>query len=256
MPFVPALFLPQRRTIGGIYANVTIQEQERDELVITEHPVEQGSPINDHAYKRPSEVQIRAGWSAQLAGNLRADGGAYGRLLQLQAAMQPFDLWTGKRVYKDMMLQGITVITDQHSEYALMAEITCKQVIIVRVTTTKVSGSSNDPSAHDDPAATGPNTQQGDKASTRTGSVQDSTGSWREADAVTIASSQDVTGTPEAGTITQSPVADTPEARTVEQGYIANSAAPPNSPPIRTTNIPTQQVVVPIPPPPLQGGPT
>ena len=59
----PALFVPMNRSIGGLTADITIEESERDELTITEHPVEQGAPIADHAFKRPSEVTIRAAWS-------------------------------------------------------------------------------------------------------------------------------------------------------------------------------------------------
>src|SRR6516165_2153430 len=50
-PWTPGIFVPYPRSVGGIVAQVWISEQERDELHITEHPVEQGAPISDHAYK-------------------------------------------------------------------------------------------------------------------------------------------------------------------------------------------------------------
>jgi hypothetical protein len=43
----------------GLFADVTIEEQHSDELNITEHPVETGSPISDHAYMTPPEVTIK-----------------------------------------------------------------------------------------------------------------------------------------------------------------------------------------------------
>lgn len=46
-----------------LLATVTISENHRDELEITEHPVEQGAPIADHAFKRPAEVTLRIMWS-------------------------------------------------------------------------------------------------------------------------------------------------------------------------------------------------
>ena len=49
----PAIPIPQ----------ATIQELMHDDLEITDHPVEQGSSISDHAYKRPSELIVKAAWS-------------------------------------------------------------------------------------------------------------------------------------------------------------------------------------------------
>lgn len=51
------------RRIGGIVANITISERHVDEMVFTEHPVAQGSPITDHAYRRPTRVTITCAWS-------------------------------------------------------------------------------------------------------------------------------------------------------------------------------------------------
>jgi hypothetical protein len=153
--FTSGLFVPQRRSIGGFPAQVVIEEVERDELTITEHPVEQGAPIADHAFKRPSEVTIRAGWSATEAGDLSADGGGiYSILLRMQAALQPFNVFTGKRSYKDMLIASLVVETDEKSEFALMATITCRQIILVSTSTTNVSGSSSDAANHTDPQST------------------------------------------------------------------------------------------------------
>jgi hypothetical protein len=164
------LFVPNSRRIGAIVAQVTISEQERDELVITEHPVEQGSPINDHAYKRPSEVTIRAGWSSSKAGDLSANGnGVYAQLLSWQAALRPFDLYTGKRSYKSMLIQSLMVSTDNHSEYALMADIVCRQVIIVSTKVTQAATNS-DPSNQADPASNATPVNNGVKQATDVGS--------------------------------------------------------------------------------------
>ena len=141
----PALFVPNNRSIGGLTADITIEEQERDELTITEHPVEQGAPIADHAFKRPSEVTIRAAWSAQKH-SLNSVYGTYNTLLSWQSALNPFQLFTGKRVYNDMLISSIAVTTDQSTEYILMATITCRQIIRVStqvVETKGVSGTEN-----------------------------------------------------------------------------------------------------------------
>jgi hypothetical protein len=168
--FTPGIFVTNQRNIGGIVAQVTIQEQERDELTVTEHPVEQGAPIHDHAFKRASEITIKAGWSAAWAGDLSATGGGvYGKLLALQVSLRPFDLHTGKRVYPSMLIQSLSVTTDQHSEFALMADIACRQVIIVRTSTAKVATSS-DPDNQKNPEKTAGQEQKGTQQTRNVGS--------------------------------------------------------------------------------------
>jgi hypothetical protein len=138
--FVDTVFMKPYRSIGGIIAEVTIEESGRDELMITEHPVEQGAPIADHAFKRPAEVVMHCGWSEGGSGFLGAQGGVYGALLSWQAALVPFDLFTGKRWYPNMLIAGLVVETDEHSEHALMATITCREIILVSSQTVTGSG--------------------------------------------------------------------------------------------------------------------
>lgn len=58
-------FYPKPNEIGSTpeIAQVTIEEIHHDEMEITDHPVERGAAIGDHAYKRPAEVVIRCAWS-------------------------------------------------------------------------------------------------------------------------------------------------------------------------------------------------
>jgi hypothetical protein len=146
-----------QRSLGGIVAHVTVEEQHEDDLVITEHPVEQGAAITDHAYKRPSVVRIRAGWSnspvpistnlvdipsnvinslgqtfAAFAGPSEFVKSTYEKLLALQARLVPFSIVTGKRVYSDMLFQSLMVTTDEKTENALMVMAVCKQIIMVQ----------------------------------------------------------------------------------------------------------------------------
>ncbi|MDE1905301.1 MAG: hypothetical protein KGH75_02465 [Rhodospirillales bacterium] len=140
----------QNRSIAGIIPDVTIEESHRDELVITEHPVEQGAQVSDHAYKAPAEVIARYGWSnsnASLAGGVAGLLGqtvtnapdvaeVYQTLLALQASRQPFDLITGKRVYNNMLIRSLQLHTDAATENALMVTAVMRQVILVDTQTT------------------------------------------------------------------------------------------------------------------------
>lgn len=128
---------PQRR-FGPILAHVVVEEEHQDELTLTEHPVETGATgatITDHAFKNPSTVTIRAGWT----NSHPAAGGdeafvtmLYQRLLELQASRIPFDVITGKRLYSHMLFRSLGVTTDQASEAALMMTAVFQEIIIVR----------------------------------------------------------------------------------------------------------------------------
>lgn len=129
------ILITTHRSLGTIVPNVVVEEQHRDELLITEHPIEQGAAISDHAYKRPAEVTMRCGWSNS---SPYSDGtedyikDVYQLLLKLQASAVPFNLVTGKRVYRDMLVSSLNVQNDAAAEYALLVVATLRQIIRVQ----------------------------------------------------------------------------------------------------------------------------
>lgn len=159
----PAAFVPHYRAIGPvaspmgvavqnqqtpiIYADVTIEEEQRDEMIITEHPVEKGAAISDHSFLRPPEVVIRAGWAAssRLATSATYPDDIYRQLLALQRSRLPFDVYTGNRAYNQMLLQTLTTQKDAGSEYILLATLTCRQVILVQTKRVSVGSNATDP---------------------------------------------------------------------------------------------------------------
>jgi len=64
-----SIMIKPKRSIGPIVAQVTLQEVHTDTLEITDHPVEQGAVISDHAFKRPAELIITCAWSNSPSGN-------------------------------------------------------------------------------------------------------------------------------------------------------------------------------------------
>lgn len=158
------ILLQPRRSFGTIIPNVVVEEDHTDMLAITEHPVEQGAPISDHAYLRPAEVKVRCAWSPSspaVSGALGAllpisagmlnginrlfNGGpdylqsVYQALIDLQATREPFVLVTGKRRYENMLIESLGVTTDSANEYVLAVTIAFRQIIIVYTTTTSVA---------------------------------------------------------------------------------------------------------------------
>ncbi len=146
----PILFM--QRNIGGFIADVTIEEDHTDELVITEHPVENGAPITDHAFKRPASVVISVGYSnssIQALGNPFYVQLVYDQFLNLQASLQPFSITTGKRVYQNMLIRRLSVKTDEKTENALALTVECQEIIIANTQT--VQGGTGDPKNMTDP---------------------------------------------------------------------------------------------------------
>lgn len=146
--------LLRSRIIGIFVADVTIEERHLDELVITEHPVEQGAAITDHSFKRPASVTIRAGWSnssRQARANPSYVQEIYEGFLILQASRIPFEILTGKRAYLNMLIQRLTVTTDQSSENALMMTCDCREILIASTQVATVG----DPSLMASPSVNG-----------------------------------------------------------------------------------------------------
>lgn len=155
MDILSTLFHQQSRRLGPdtnlIIPSVVISEKHSDTLEITEHPVEVGAAISDHAYRRPSEVVMQVGFAG--GGSLLdlLDTTSYGlnvginpkvvyqNLLDLQNSREPFDVVTGKRIYKNMLIRAIEVTTDRTSENVLSAVLTLREVIMTSTTTKQVA---------------------------------------------------------------------------------------------------------------------
>jgi hypothetical protein len=153
---------PGGRVTGPLYPEVSIDEDGNDQLVITQHPVEQGAVISDHAYKVPSEIRMRLGWSNAFGGYSGFVQQIYQQLLNMQTQRIPFSLWTGKRQYDSMLIESIRPHTDHRTEYVLLADVIFKQVILV--STQPIAGgavSSSNPPAVANPASNTPTQQAG-----------------------------------------------------------------------------------------------
>lgn len=141
------------RYIAQIAGFVPFEEQHTDVLEITEHPIEQGAKIADHAFKHPAKVIVKFGWSDSTAGgsagssHAGADVGqvadVYQSLLALQALREPFEMMTGKRLYVNMLLRELSVKTDKESENVLMVTATFQEVILVTASSVQVVTASN-----------------------------------------------------------------------------------------------------------------
>lgn len=130
------VLLKRGRSLAGIIPNVVLEESHTDELTITNHPVERGAAITDHAFKNPAQVTVHYGFSQSGINLLSLSGGGdpksiYALLLRIQAARVPFDLVTGKRSYQNMLIAALSTTTDNESENALIVTATMREILIV-----------------------------------------------------------------------------------------------------------------------------
>lgn len=142
------------RTIQDISGYITINESSSDVLEITQHPVQQGATIADHAFVKPNQLSVQIQFAeAGITDNLSAGANAlffgsqktnvangslretYQKLLDLQASRTPFSIVTPKRIYNSMLFTTLSVTTDKKSENVLSVSASFQQVIIVSVTT-------------------------------------------------------------------------------------------------------------------------
>jgi hypothetical protein len=158
MALFDLLSLAPSGRIGTIDIPATIEEIYTDTLQVTEHPVELGASITDHAFVRPREVVIRCGWtnstlqlflsavSELFSGSMSASdyvSSVYSNLLALQESRQPLAITTSKRQYSNMQIIGLHVTTDQSTGSALMVQATCRQMIIVETQVTTLPAKEN-----------------------------------------------------------------------------------------------------------------
>ncbi len=172
MSNISTVLLRDGRRLGGIIPDVVVEEVHTDTLTITDHPVEQGAEITDHAYKNPAELSMRIGWSKSslnlngvigglvsgslLSGSIRTLRDVYEELLKLQGSRKTFDVSTGKRLYRNMLIRSLSTTTDATTENALIVTVVLREVIIVQTRAAKLKAE-----RQANPAKTAPVVQRG-----------------------------------------------------------------------------------------------
>jgi hypothetical protein len=165
-----------KRNIGGITNYATFEETHTDDLEITEHPIEQGASITDHAFKKPAELVLNFGLSNSLnqdgllggvkivPPSLLAGSGVeqvkkiYEQLLQMQSDRELLTVNTGKRSYANMLIKKLVTTTNRQNENTLVVTATFKQVLLVA---TRLIQNAVPPTQQASPELTNPTTNQG-----------------------------------------------------------------------------------------------
>ncbi len=136
------VFFQPFRQLGTVIPDCAVEEHHSDRLQVTQHPVELGAMISDHAFMQPFGVSVKYAWSDSSTGVFESSQAIYQALQTLQQSREPFTMFTGKRVYESMVLTELEVTTDQHSENILMVEAHCQTVIIVSTSAASIAPAS------------------------------------------------------------------------------------------------------------------
>lgn len=121
------------------------------ELRATDHPVQGGASITDHAYLMPARVSLEIGMSdamdsyqsGQWTGSSSKSINAYQTLLQLQALRIPVTVTTRLNTYTNMVIESIRSGDDVRTLHALSATVQFRQIILGTVTTSTQSARPN-----------------------------------------------------------------------------------------------------------------
>jgi hypothetical protein len=130
------VLLRPRTSIGYIIPQVFIGSEGRDELTITDHPIETGAPVSDHAYKQPATLNMTVGWGAggllvDFSGTTNSVDDAYAALLDLQNLREPFTVTTSKRIYQNMMIASLGCTTNKETQNVIIIDVGLREVLIV-----------------------------------------------------------------------------------------------------------------------------
>lgn len=136
----------QGNYIFDAYFNITHEST----LAITEHPIQTGANVSDHAFMQPNILTFEVGMSDIMTDILDSkfesfsDNGtrsvnAYKKLRELQANRIPINVVTRLWSYNNMLIETISADDSSSTSYGLKATVTLKEIFVANVTTVKVS---------------------------------------------------------------------------------------------------------------------
>jgi hypothetical protein len=136
--------------LGKFIFDAYLNIQHDSNLKITEHPIQSGSDVSDHAYMEPQTVTFEIGMSDvmhdisdssfnKFTGDFTRSINAYQMLRRLQSERIPIKAITRLWSYSNMLIENISAPDDNKTAFGLRATVTLKEIFVVNVTTVKIS---------------------------------------------------------------------------------------------------------------------
>ena len=135
------------------FFDAVFREDHLSVVRMTEHPVQTGANIVDHAYLMPATLTMEIGMSDAMQSLVSGEWGvtdgiggksvnAYQKLLSLQQSRLPLTVHTRLNKYENMVIEQISVQDDYKTQNGLRATITFRQLLVAVVSTTSNSADS------------------------------------------------------------------------------------------------------------------
>ena len=136
-----------KTNIGGFFFDAVLREDHTETVKVTEHPVQTGANISDHAYNLPARLTMEIGMSdamdslvaGQFTGWYTKSVSAYHILKQLKESRLPLQVHTRINLYKNMIIEEINTPNDFKTQFGLRCTVTMKEIFVVEVSKTTVS---------------------------------------------------------------------------------------------------------------------
>lgn len=127
----------------GYFFDAFLKESHTGSVRITDHPVQGGASISDHAYNLPDKLTIEIFVSDvmdvlvknQFSEYDTKSVSAYEVLRELKEARQPLEINTRLRIYEDMIIENMSITDDYKSRNSLRCSVSFRQIIMASVST-------------------------------------------------------------------------------------------------------------------------
>lgn len=157
-----------KTNIGGFFFDAYLRLDHTRKTKITQHPVETGAAITDHAYVEPAELIIEVGMSdvcvsfveGQFNQKYSRSVSAIDTLWKLQEQRIPMDVLTRLKLYRNMLIEVISVPDDWQTLNGLKATVTLREIEVVQVKTVTMNSKASSSKSPQKTASTNKGTQQ------------------------------------------------------------------------------------------------
>ncbi|NRS20586.1 hypothetical protein HP398_29645 [Brevibacillus sp. HB1.4B] len=136
-----------KTNIGGWFFDAILRSTHTSRLNITQHPVQTGAALTDHAFLQPKEVSMEIGMSdtatslipGQFTGGWSRSVQAFKVLQELQALRVPLQVHSRLGLYQNMLIEEISAPDDYTTLYALRCTVLLREIMVAQVRTVKIS---------------------------------------------------------------------------------------------------------------------
>lgn len=143
--------LPNAQTLYAFDAEITVEHEQQ--LKRTEHPVQTGASISDHAYIMPARLVLDIGMSDAMdayfspstwSGSDSKSVAAYQTMLALQFSRIPLSITTKLRTYQNMVIEALTPQETLKTFTGLRMRVEFGQIFLANISQPTVSARPQD----------------------------------------------------------------------------------------------------------------